>query len=149
MKAVIQRIVKATITVEQTRVSSVGKGLLVYLGVCDNDTETDIAYIVRKLAKLRIFPDDQGKMNRCITDTGGEVLLVSQFTLCADTRKGNRPSFNGAMEPESAKDMVVQVGQHLKAYKIPVKTGIFGAHMMVEYVNDGPVTIIIDSGDTH
>ncbi|MGM0431689.1 MAG: D-aminoacyl-tRNA deacylase [Spirochaetota bacterium] len=149
MKAVVQRVSQAKITVEDTLVSSVGKGLLVYLGACENDTETDMAYITRKLAKLRIFPDDQGKMNRCITDTEGEVLLVSQFTLCADTRKGNRPSFNGAMEPEQARLMLVEVGRQLEAYKIPVKTGIFGAHMMVEYVNDGPVTIILDSGDTH
>ncbi len=145
MKALVQRITYGTVTVEQRPVSSVESGLIVYLGVCETDTDRDCAYMARKISNLRIFTDSEGKMNRSVLDTGGHVLLISQFTLCADTAKGNRPSFNQAMEPQKARILFEDVEKRLVKAGLTVKTGVFGAHMMVEYLNDGPVTIMLDS----
>jgi D-tyrosyl-tRNA(Tyr) deacylase len=145
MTAVVQRIAHGRVSVNGETVSAVRRGLLVYAGVSKGDTETDCEYLARKIANLRIFMDDQGKMNLSALQIGGEILLISQFTLCADTRKGNRPSFNQALAPENAEKLLEKVRGLLSDMGLSVKTGVFGAHMMVEYVNDGPVTILLES----
>lgn len=145
MRAVIQRASKAQVTVEAETVGEIGKGFVVLLGVEDNDTEEDVAYLVRKVANMRIFEDDDEKMNRSLKDVEGEILSISQFTLHADTKKGNRPSFTGAAGPEQAAALYESFNKQLSAEGINVATGEFGAHMEVSLVNDGPVTILIDS----
>ncbi|SDJ67189.1 D-aminoacyl-tRNA deacylase [Alkalibacterium thalassium] len=145
MRAVIQRASKAKVTVEAETVGEIGKGFVVLLGVEDNDTEEDVAYLVRKVANMRIFEDDDEKMNRSLKDVEGEILSISQFTLHADTKKGNRPSFTGAAGPEKAAALYESFNKQLSAEGINVATGKFGAHMKVSLVNDGPVTILIDS----
>ncbi len=147
MKAVVQRVIDASVTVQGNVSGSIERGLLVYLGVCRDDDEADLSYIVRKIAALRIYTDQEGKMNRCIQDESNSILLVSQFTLCAITTKGNRPSFNPAAPPETARTVYEKAAEGLRSLGIEVQTGIFGAHMKVAYVNDGPVTIILDSHD--
>ena len=145
MKAVIQRVSSASVSVDSTIVSSIQKGLMILLGISENDTERDKDILVNKIAKLRIFADDADKMNRAITDVQGEILLVSQFTLCADCRHGNRPSFVTAMKPDQANALYQAFGKDLENRGIPVKYGVFGAMMDVALINDGPVTIILES----
>lgn len=145
MKAVIQRVTSASVTVHDSPISSITIGYVVLLGVMTDDTSTDIANIVQKITALRIMNDDAGKMNKSIGDVNGSVLLISQFTLCASTEKGRRPSFIQAMEPVQAKNMYEQVGAGLKSEGIPVLYGSFGSHMEVSLVNDGPVTILLDT----
>jgi D-tyrosyl-tRNA(Tyr) deacylase len=145
MRALVQRIGSGKVSVDSRLVSSVGRGLIVYLGVCEGDTDREAAKSAKKILNLRIFTDQDDKMNLSVQDIAGEILLISQFTLCADTHKGNRPSFNQAMDPEMANELFEQVYDELKSSGLTVKTGVFGAHMMIEYVNDGPVTIMLDT----
>lgn len=145
MIAVIQRVTKASVEVDSRVVGSIGAGLLVLLGVAKGDSELDSRFIVEKLRGLRIFSDEAGKMNRSLADTGGSILLVSQFTLLGNVRNGRRPSFDEAAPPEEAKRWYERVANDLKAQGLPVQTGLFAAHMKVELLNDGPVTFILDS----
>ena len=145
MKAVIQRVSSASVTVVDKKISEIGEGLLIFLGVVAQDIEKDIDYLVNKTAGLRIFKDANQNMNLSLQDIGGEVLVVSQFTLCADTRRGRRPSFINAAEPIIANNMYDKFCQKLQLLSIPVSRGQFGASMDVELINDGPVTILLDS----
>jgi D-tyrosyl-tRNA(Tyr) deacylase len=145
MRAVIQRVSRASVTVEGQAAGRIAAGLLVLLGVAREDGETDVRYMVEKLATLRIFSDAQGKMNLSLGDSGGALLLVSQFTLLADTRQGRRPGFDGAAPPELAEACYEQVITGLRSRGLTVETGVFGAHMQVELINDGPVTMLVDS----
>lgn len=147
MRAVVQRILSANLKVEGKLISEIGKGLLVFLGVGQGDKESDLAKIISKISKLRIFEDENGKMNLSIKDVGGEVLFVSQFTLYADCKHGNRPSFIQAEKPERAKELYLKGKMLLEEENIITKTGIFGADMKIDAINDGPVTIILDSND--
>ncbi|MCJ0536483.1 D-aminoacyl-tRNA deacylase [Enterococcus cecorum] len=145
MRAVIQRVSQAKVVVDDNTVGQIGKGFMILLGVHEQDTQTDVDYLVGKISKLRVFEDDQQKMNRSIIDVGGEILSISQFTLFADTKKGNRPSFVQAAKPDTAIPLYEAFNEGLRQVGIPVETGIFGADMKCHLVNDGPVTIIIDS----
>ena len=145
MKAVIQRVSSASVTVADKKISEIGFGLLILLGITQKDEERDIDYLVKKTAELRIFKDGEQKMNLSIQDVGGEILVVSQFTLCADTRKGRRPAFVGAAEPKMAENMYDLFCRKLQLLNIPVSMGQFGADMDVELINDGPVTIVLNS----
>jgi D-tyrosyl-tRNA(Tyr) deacylase len=145
MKAVIQRVTSASVHVEGKTVGRIESGLLVLLGVAKGDGEPDGRYLVEKIRTLRIFSDEQGKMNRSLVDIGGSVLLVSQFTLLGRTANGRRPSFDEAAPPEEARQLYEQVVKELRALGTFVETGVFSAHMQVELLNDGPVTFIIDS----
>ena len=145
MKAVIQRVTRASVEVQGQVVGRIDAGLLVLLGVAKGDGDRDLLYIVEKLQALRIFSDDQGKMNRTLVDVGGALLLVSQFTLLADTSKGRRPGFDLAAPPEEARALYEQAVKRLLADGLMVETGVFGAHMQVELLNDGPVTFLLDS----
>lgn len=144
MKTVIQRVKSASVSVDGQRVNQIGAGLLLLVGVEDADSEFDLDYSVRKISKMRIFSDADDKMNLSVTDIAGEILSISQFTLYADTKKGNRPSFSAAGQPDFAKMMYEKFNQKLNQI-VPTKAGIFAADMQVELVNDGPVTIILDS----
>ncbi|NLU37025.1 MAG: D-tyrosyl-tRNA(Tyr) deacylase [Clostridiales bacterium] len=148
MRAVVQRVRQAGVTVEGRTVSSIQKGYLVLLGVEQGDTMQDMEYLADKIVNLRVFEDEQGKMNLSVKDTGGEILVVSQFTLCADCRKGRRPSFVSAAEPDKAEKYYEEFCNKVSAHGIAVKKGVFGAHMEVDLVNDGPVTILLDSKKT-
>lgn len=146
MRLVIQRVSSATVKVEESLVSHIEKGLLILAGIEDADNAEDIEWLVRKTCQLRIFNDPEGVMNFSIQDIGGEVIVVSQFTLHASTKKGNRPSYIRAARPETAIPLYGQlVSEFSKMLGKPVGTGVFGAHMDVSLVNDGPVTIILDS----
>jgi D-aminoacyl-tRNA deacylase len=145
MKAVIQRVTSASVHVEGKIVGQIESGLLVLLGVAKGDGETDGRYLVEKIRTLRIFSDEQGKMNRSLVDTQGSVLLVSQFTLLGRTANGRRPSFDEAAHPDEAKRLYEQVATGLRDQGTSVDTGVFAAHMQVELVNDGPVTFVLDS----
>ena len=147
MKAVIQRVSSASVSVDNTQISSINNGFLILLGVQQGDDEKDLEYLVNKTAGMRIFKDDKQHMNLSIKDVNGEALVVSQFTLCADTRRGQRPSFIHAAPPEMAEQMYQQFCEQLKVSGVPVQTGKFGAMMDVSLINDGPVTIILDSRD--
>lgn len=144
MRAVVQRVSGASVTVEGVKKGEIGKGLMVLIGIDEEDTPQDGAYIADKLAGLRIFEDDEGKMNRSVTDVDGAILLVSQFTLCGDARKGRRPSFIRAARPEKAIPLYEKLIS-LLSETLTVETGEFGADMQVALVNDGPVTILLDS----
>lgn len=145
MRAVIQRVSQAKVVVDDNTVGQIGKGFMILLGVHEQDTQTDVDYLVGKISKLRVFEDDQQKMNRSIIDVDGKILSISQFTLFADTKKGNRPSFVQAAKPNTAIPLYEAFNEGLRQAGIPVETGIFGADMKCHLVNDGPVTIIIDS----
>ena len=145
MKVVIQRVRSASVSVAGEIVGAIEHGLLVLLGVADGDQEEDLQYVLEKTIGLRIFEDGDGKMNLSVVDVAGGVLVVSQFTLLADTRKGKRPGFNAAAAPEIANRFYEQFAALVRQREIEVATGSFGANMQVSLVNDGPVTIIIDS----
>lgn len=147
MRALIQRVSKASVTVDGKKISEIGQGLCVFLGVEDADQQADIDFLSGKISRLRIFSDVEGKMNLSVKDVGGQILLVSQFTLFANTRKGNRPSFVEAGAPERSSLMYEQFADALRGEGVPTQMGIFGADMLVEIYNDGPVTIWIDSAD--
>ncbi len=147
MRAVIQRVSEASVTVDGQVVGAIGRGLLILLGVSHTDTATDAALLADKIAQLRIFSDQEGKFNLSVLDVGGETLVVSQFTLYADTRKGRRPSFTAAARPEIAAPLVDAFVDALRAHNLRVATGVFGAMMQVALINDGPVTLVIDSVD--
>jgi D-tyrosyl-tRNA(Tyr) deacylase len=144
MRALIQRVQWGRVTVADRSAAEIGPGLVILLGVGPGDSNEQVDYLVDKIAKLRIFEDQDGKINRSILDIGGEALVVSQFTLYADTRKGRRPSFNGAAPPEVAAPMIEKFAALLDSRGVPTKMGEFGAHMLVEIANDGPVTIWIE-----
>ena len=145
MRAVIQRVERASVSVEGEIRGQIGAGFLVLIGVEEGDGDADFKYIADKVPNLRVFEDDQGKMNRSLMDVGGEVLAVSQFTLLGDARGGRRPSFITAARPETADPMYERLVADWRARGIRVETGVFGAHMKVSLVNDGPVTILLDS----
>ncbi len=144
MYAVIQRVGHTVLKVDGKLISEIQKGLVVYLGVKVGDNEEKCEAIANKLAKLRIFEDTQGKMNLSVRDIQGEILLVSQFTLCADCSRGNRPDFSGAEKPERAEVLYRLTAQKLRETGVPVKLGVFGADMKIEQFNDGPVSIIYE-----
>lgn len=144
MKAVVQRVLSATLTVDGNLVSEIKKGFVVFLGVKKGDDKSNAAYFIKKIPSLRIFEDEAGKINRSIIDVGGEVLLVSQFTLYADTTGGNRPSFIEAEAPDRANELYRYVGDGLSEKGLVVKTGVFGADMKISQVNDGPFTVIME-----
>ena len=145
MRAVIQRVTSASVDVEKTRVGEIKEGFMCLIGVMDGDTEADCQYIAKKITGLRVFEDAEDKMNLSLKDVGGSVLLVSQFTLAGDARKGNRPSFSTAARPESAEPLFEQLKAMIASAGISVETGRFRTHMEVALVNDGPVTILLDS----
>lgn len=145
MRAVVQRVKEGRVIVEEEIVGEIDRGLLVYLGVGDNDKETDLEYMVNKVTGLRIFEDENGKMNLSVQDIGGEILAISQFTLYGDARKGKRPSFTDAAAPELGDRLYERFIARTTEMGIRTQSGVFGAHMMVDYVNDGPVTILLDS----
>ncbi|EOS7735478.1 D-tyrosyl-tRNA(Tyr) deacylase [Enterococcus hirae] len=150
MRAVVQRVSKASVTIDQQEVGKIDQGLVILLGIHEKDTQDDVDYLVKKIAQMRIFEDEQGKMNRSVEDVEGQILSVSQFTLFADTKKGNRPSFISAARPETAIPLYEAFNEGIRNRGIrnrgiTVATGQFGADMAVSLINDGPVTIIIDS----
>ena len=145
MKAVVQRVKKTVLRVDGELISEIPFGLTVFLDVTDGDGEEQVDYLMKKIANLRIFEDKNGKMNLSVLDVGGEVLLVSQFTLYGDTSRGNRPSFTLAARPEVAEPLYEYAVKALSAYGITVKKGVFGADMKIEQLNDGPVTILMES----
>ena len=148
MKAVIQRVTRASVTVEGETVSSIDSGLLILLGVAQDDTRRDAEVLADKIANLRIFSDSEDKMNLSLLTTGGSALVVSQFTLCANCSHGRRPDFFGAAKPDIAEELYEYCCERIKTSGVgEVGKGVFGADMKVELLNDGPVTIIIDSGD--
>lgn len=147
MRAVVQRVGEASVSVDGKIVGEIGVGFLVLLGVTDGDSHTQARFLAGKIAKLRVFKDDQDKMNLALKDIGGKALVVSQFTLYADTAKGNRPSFIKAAPPEQANSLYEFFCEKLQEEGIPVQKGIFGARMDVRLLNDGPVTIVMDTDD--
>ncbi len=144
MRALIQRVTSASVKVDGKIVGKIGKGFLVFLGIYEEDTEEKIEKLTKKIVNLRIFNDENDKMNLSIKDVKGEILLISQFTLCADTRKGNRPSFVSAKNPKDANKIYEKIIESIRNENIVVEKGIFGADMKVELLNDGPVTILLD-----
>lgn len=144
MKILIQRVSKAEVFVNDKSVADIGTGILAFVGVAKDDDGSEIPWLARKLAELRIFPDDKGKMNLSVKDAGGSILLVSQFTLCAATSKGRRPDFFTAAPPDIAEGLFNAFVDELKNNGVEVRTGVFGASMQVHLINDGPVTFIIE-----
>lgn len=143
MKAVIQRVSEAIVTVDDREISRIGRGLLLLVGVEKGDTEEHAAALAKKIAEMRVFEDEAGRMNLSVREAGGEVLAVSQFTLCADLRKGRRPGFDDAAPPDAARALLARFAEMLKSRGLTVREGDFGAHMRVALVNDGPVTFTI------
>jgi D-tyrosyl-tRNA(Tyr) deacylase len=144
MRLLIQRVEQASVSVDGRIVGQCGHGLCILAGVRVGDTEAEARWLAQKVAGLRIFEDDEGKMNRSVTEVGGSALVISQFTLYADSRKGRRPSFVDAERPDKADPLVSKFVEFLRAESVPVETGVFGAMMLVEIHNDGPVTIILE-----
>ncbi len=145
MRAVVQRVTRASVTVAERSVGQIGAGLLVYAAAAPDDSDHDIAYISDKIAHLRIFPDAEGKMNRSVLEVGGQVLLVSAFTVQADARKGRRPSFDSSASGPVAGPLIEKLVAAICAYGLSVETGRFGEYMLVESVNDGPICVLLDS----
>lgn len=145
MRAVVQRVVDAAVTADDESVAQIGAGLLVYIGVEKSDTPADAQALAHKIAHLRIFPDENNKMNRSVLDAGGQVLAISAFTCQADARKGHRPSFDSAAPPEQAEPLYEEVMSRLRQAGLTVRPGNFGAYMHVRSINDGPVVILLDS----
>lgn len=148
MRALIQRVSQAKVEVDGAITGEIGKGLLVFLGVAKPDTAVDAGFLVNKVIQLRIFPDDEGKMNRSLADAGGSLLVVSQFTLYGDCRKGRRPSFDAAAPPDQARSLYEHFVTEARRAGVHVETGVFQAHMDVSLVNDGPVTLLVESPNT-
>ncbi len=144
MRAVVQRVSQASVSVGGEVVGAIGRGVVVLVGVTHGDTEEQAEWLARKIAGLRIFEDNEGKMNAGLLDADGAALVISQFTLYADCRKGRRPGFSDAALPEMAEPLVEHFAQALRDHGVPVQTGVFGAHMLVEIYNDGPVTILLE-----
>lgn len=138
---------RAVLTANNEARANISRGFFILAGSCKTDTPEDATYLAGKIAKLRIFEDDAGKMNRNVLEVGGEVLIASQFTLHANTRRGNRPSFDDAAAPSLAEPLIIMLADELSALGVPVRTGVFGAHMEIDMLCDGPVTIIIDSDE--
>lgn len=145
MRIVYQRVSRGRVTVQGREIASIGRGAVILVGVGKEDTFDDVKYAADKVANLRVFPDADGRMNLSLLDVAGEALVVSQFTLYGDVRRGRRPGFDMAMEPERGKELYESFAEELRRLGVSVKTGEFGAHMMVELTNDGPVTILISS----
>ena len=145
MRALIQRVTEATVTVDESTIGSIRKGLLAFVGISRSDTTLDADYVLAKLIGLRIFPDGDGKMNRNVDEAGGALLLVSQFTLYGNCRRGRRPSFDNAAPPEQALVLYNYFVESARRGPVPVETGVFQADMRVHLINDGPVTILIES----
>ena len=143
MKFVIQRVSKATVIIDEIIYSSINEGILLLVGIEDNDNDSKLIYYTKKIVNMRIFNDSTGKMNCSLLDTQGSILVVSQFTLCANTKKGNRPSYMHAANPDDARSLYHALIQELKNYEINIKKGRFGAHMKLDIINDGPVTILL------
>lgn len=143
----MQRVARASVTVDDQVVVAIGSGMLALVGIDPSDTGAEVEALAAKLAGLRIFPDDEGKMNRSVEDVSGEILVVSQFTLLGDVAKGRRPSFTGAAPPEHAEPLIEELASGLSRRGIPTGTGVFGATMEVDLVNDGPVTLILEVSD--
>ena len=144
MKVVLQRVRRGRVSVDDRTVAEIGRGLMILVGVGHGDTESEANWLAEKCAVLRVFEDEAGKTNLSVTDVKGEAIVVSQFTLHADTRKGRRPSFVKAADPEIAEPLVAHFAEHLAAQGVPTQLGIFGAHMLVEIDNDGPVSILLE-----
>ena len=144
MRTLIQRVKSGKVTVDSRTVAEIGPGLVILLGIGQKDNEEQAKFLAEKIATLRVFEDNEGKFNLSILDTGGAAIVVSQFTLYADTRKGRRPSFTDAAEPEFAEPLVEKFAELLRSQGIPTQTGVFGAHMLVQIENDGPVTIWLE-----
>ena len=147
MRAVIQRVSEASVTIDEQVVGKIGRGFMILLGIHEEDTQEDADYLIRKIPLLRVFEDAEGKMNQSLQDVGGSVLSVSQFTLFADTKKGNRPSFVKAARPETAIPLYEYFNEGLRKAGLVVETGEFGGDMDVALINDGPVTILFDTRD--
>ena len=146
MRVVIQRVTRASVTIAGELKSSIGRGMMILVGFCNEDTDQDLDWAVKKIAQLRIFDDEQGVMNKSIEETGGEILAVSQFTLYASCKKGNRPSYIRAAKPDISVPLYDALCEKLQErLQKPIQTGVFGADMQVELINDGPVTICIDT----
>ena len=144
MRALLQRVSHATVTVDSVVVGQIARGFVILLGVTTTDTESEADWLARKIAGIRLFEDDAGKMNLALGDVGGAILLISQFTLYGNSAKGRRPSFVSAARPEQAEPLVDYFGQALQSHGVPVETGVFGANMLVEIHNDGPVTLMLE-----
>jgi len=147
MRVVVQRAAKAEVRIDGEVVGKIGKGFMLLVGITDGDTQAEADYLAKKVAQMRVFEDAEGKMNLALNDVHGEVLSISQFTLYADCRHGNRPSFIAAARPEVAKPLYEYFNEQLRQYGLHVETGRFGADMKVDFINDGPVTILLDSKD--
>ena len=147
MRALLQRVSAASVSVDNVITGQIGEGFLVFLGVGKSDTQEDLEYLVDKVINLRVFPDEHGKFDRSVQDVGGEILLVSQFTLYADTRKGRRPSFSDALPVNEAKELFIEATEVFRNSGVNIETGVFQADMSVSLVNEGPVTLLIDSVD--
>lgn len=146
MRVLIQRVKRASVTIDSKTISLIDNGLLVFVGICDEDNSEDIEWLTKKIANIRLFDDDNGVMNLSVTDIGGDILAVSQFTLMASTKKGNRPSYIKAAKPDISVPLYEEFCEEMEiAVNKPIKRGVFGADMKVELLNDGPVTIFIDS----
>lgn len=147
MRAVVQRVRRASVNVEERAVAQIGPGLIIYVGVGRDDGENEVGWMAEKIAHLRVFEDVEGRMDRSLLEVGGEALVVSQFTLYGDVRKGRRPDFTAAARPAEAEPIYQQFVRDLRGRGVPVQSGVFGARMLVELENDGPVTLLLETPD--